>query len=480
MEALKLATLIPSQAMQEDARLAVADRWGNDDPLAVLKWLENEPSPNLRAIMRTRALGDFARVDYEQAMQRVKAMTGFTEKREGLHAVIKQQVMEDPANLFNVIDDTGNAALCDSIAGMMVEQLSLSPKVIQQMLQRYDLQNAGADVAEAFIQREIFRDPKATLAFIESLPEGVREMQKANWFIEICKVDPVMGAKEMADLQISDHYGGSIQGLAEMFTLYEPKEALTWANELQHSNVAESARYFALSRWAEVTPEEAAKNVTNLEKEVRPHAISYVGQAWAQSSPSEALAWVQESGSGKEIAAALGETIAVAAQLDFDLAKEQFEVLSKKQPKMLESPAAMTAANRIGRAWEGDRLTDGAKWLEKLPQGVLRKEGAAGLMQPLAEQGAEQLYEQLQSVTQPELKDAGLRLVAQELWFSDVEGVYNIALEVSDESYRVDLLKSSLSSMVGKDRNAVMHILENDKRLLPKDRDEVKRFLGLE
>ncbi|MEM9445823.1 MAG: hypothetical protein AAGA18_10785 [Verrucomicrobiota bacterium] len=480
MEALKLSALIPSRAMQENARLAVTDRWGNDDPLAVLRWLENEPSPGLRAIMYTRALADLSRVNYGQAMQRVKAMTGFTEKREGLRALIKQQVMEDPANLFELIDDAGNAALRESIAGAMIEQLSLSPEVIQQMLERYDLQNAGADVTEAFIQREIFRDPQGTLAFIESLPERAREMQKTNWFIEIAKVDPSVGAKKMADLQVSDRYAGSIQGLAEMFTLYEPKEALTWANELKHSNIAESARYFALSRWAEVAPEEAAKNVTKLEKEVRHHAISYVGQAWAQSNPSEAIAWVQDSGSGNEIAAALGETIAVAAQQDFDLAREQFEILSKKEPQMLESPAAMTAAHRIGRAWEGDRLTEGAKWLETLPQGVVRKEGAAGLMQPLAEQGPEQLYEQLQDLTQPELKDAGLRLVARELMHSDLEGVYNIALEVSDESYRVDLLQTSLSTMMTKDSNVVMHILENDERLLPQDRDAVKRFLSLD
>lgn len=473
-EALQMSEWVPSREMRKDARLAIIDRWGNDDPHTVLQWIFNERSPQLRAIMRTRALKNLAVLDFDEAMRRTKALTDFSGKREAFRAIIKQQVMMDPNNLFQLIDDTGNAALRDSIAGMMIEQLSLSGEVINDMLQRYDLRVSGADAAEAFIQREIFRDPHGTLAFIESLPKAAQEAQKANWFIEISKVDPVLGAQKMAGLEISDQFGGAIKQLASKYALYAPAEALVWADQLQHSNLAKSARYFTLSRWAEIAPEAAAANIRSIDKAGQPHAISYVGQAWAQSNPVNAMEWIQQVGQGKEIAAALGETIAVSAQQDFEFARDQFAALSITEPELLNTPAALHAANAIGQAWEGNRFNEGAEWLDSLPEGDIRKQGALGLVRPFAEQNPLQLYEEFQTVEQADLRDAGLLLVAQQLNSSDLESAYNIAFQLTDSSYRNHLLKVTLSSM---DRERAQLILNQEERFQADERAKLETFL---
>lgn len=479
-DALKLSATIPSRAQRATARIAVADSWGDTDPVAVLEWLQSEPSAELRGRMRNNALADLARIDFPNALVRANSITCLAEHRDALRFVLKEQVLLDPFGAMALLDDIPNRRQRNAVAGAMTDLWALSPDIVGEMLRRPDLRDSGFYAAETMLEREVFRNPEASLAFIQSLPPDARMRLEISWCQQMNNVAPDVAARYLAEVDINIHHGDAVNVLADRLTLMDPARAVQWADELEHSIVADDVRYRTLTKWAELSPEETVSALQTLDEENRPLASSYIGQSWAQHDPEKALSWLVNSGGSTDISEALGETIGVAAEQDSAYARTMFEQLAATHPEMLAQPAAMTAVNQIGQYWEGDRIADGGEWVAGLPQGVLRQEAAMGLMEPLAEQGAMQLYEKLQNVQQPDLRDAGLRLVASELLMSDLESAYEASVQISNPGMRQDSLNITLSSMLRQNPEAVLKLLQTDARIPASDIPELKRLLGLD
>lgn len=462
MDAFALAESIPSRAEKANARLAIADAWGDSDPLAVLEWLKTEPSAFLRGKLLNQALADLARIDFPGALQQATQITGMSGRRDALRSVIKEQAKLDPASAIALLDGISNPRERNAVAGAMTDLWALSPEIVREMLRRPDLQNSGLFAVETIIAREVLRDGTAALAYIKTLPSEMQTKLEILWCHHMGNSAPEVAIKYLAEADVNIHHGDAIKILADRLALKNPETAVDWARELEHSVLSEDARYYTLSKMAERFPQETASAIDRIDKQDRTHAISYVGQAWAEQSPQDAIDWLESVRHSEDVAVAFGETIGVTANQDVELARDMFHQLSTTHPEILEQPAAMTAVNKIGQNWEGDRFVDGSEWVATLPEGNLRKEAAMGLMEPLAGMGPMQLYAHLNQVNQPDLRDAGLRIVARELYFSDLESALGISAEIRDASYRIDSLNITLGAMMKENPAAVMKFLQSE------------------
>lgn len=482
-EAFQLALEVPSEKQRGALRLAIADQWGDQDPQAVLAWLKNEHASPLRDLLQTQALADLARLDFGSAKALATGTHELTRKREAWRAVLRQKLKEDPNEalaLFDEINSGNNKYLKDTVAAAMNDLLSLSPELVAQMLSRPDLKSAGHAAAKTYLEREVLRDPDAVLAFIESLPEAARAQLDDQWYIQMIDVDPKVAAQRLLANGADQHNSDSIGGLATNLALADPEFALAWASKIDHPTVAEAARYHTLRMWAEQDPEATAQALEEIDPADRQHAISYIGQSWAEHDPEKALSWIYQLEDQEVLTSALGETLAISATQDVSFAKDEFASALQAIPDLSKDPAAMTAAIEIGSAWEGDRLADGPQWLDTLPEGEIRTEAARGLMEPLAQQNPLDLYETVQAIEHPDLRDAGLRLVTQNLYGSDLEGAFSVATQINNNAYRLDTLQVVLGDLFKADPQQTISLINTDPRIPQSDIPALKTYLGLE
>jgi hypothetical protein len=232
LAALEIASGIPSLRDSEDARVAILEVWGGNDPAAAIFWaqaaLAGEPAP-ARSSQLSAIFRGYAAANPEGAFAEAMALNETVRlKNRLLGEVIEAQIQ------------------------------SGSPDVAKRSIDSITDPELREDLREDFIDEWAAFDPVAAGTYLESLGESATTELKTALVSEWAESDPVAAAAWLGALDPDDPaVARASEAIIREWTRYDLAASAEWLNSLPDSPELDRAVASYAYRAAEEDPEAA-------------------------------------------------------------------------------------------------------------------------------------------------------------------------------------------------------------------------------
>lgn len=212
-------------------------------------------------------------------------------------AVAESWAMNDPAGALAWVNQQPNAVIKEKqMDGVMTGWIKTDLPAAAEYA-RAHLDGTLASERHVALAANYFaaNDPKAAIAYIETLPEGTaKQFAQTLAAMKWAYLDPTAAAAWVSSLP-AEAQGVTAVSVVAMWATQDPQAAAAWINTLQGD-----ARDSALSAYsANLAPRdpstalEWAQSIVN--PEIRTHHVDALIQQWLERDPTRATEWINSS-----------------------------------------------------------------------------------------------------------------------------------------------------------------------------------------
>lgn len=379
--AADLIDKLPLSSQRQESSIAVAAAWAKKDPQAALQWVEKLTPSSLRERCQSAALEQFALTDPSAALElAVKApalkSAGF------LSVVLSSWARTDPSAAAEAARSLPEGRLRDqALASLGTALAGKDPAMAAELLDDINPGPQAHALASSMAAEWSEIDAPATLRWIETLPESLREKALEASLARLANNAPELAAEfaesATATPALADHIGFIASAMASK----DPEAALKWAGRFESETSATQVRQAALLAWSAQDPVAALRAAVALQSGDRDSLVSQVAAQWAAVDPKATLEWAR-SIEGDLGMTTRGKALEALAIQDPASARAEIETLMKESngdPPLSDPlphtmhPLTESAASVVREmaAIDPRAATD---WARALPEGAIRRE----------------------------------------------------------------------------------------------------------
>ena len=421
---------------------AVVDAWTLRDAERAFRSIAALPQDWSREQLLRQAAGGAARGDPQGALELVKSMPA--SDRDALYlAVADQWSRQDPGAAAQWIEGLPvrmQGQLAYRIAGPFLAQQPEEALAWALRISRSPSRNLWSHM----IGLIAMRDPDEALRRAQAAENPAQRAQAmARAVAAIAVRDPALATTYANKLPAGEARSQAINEVATQLARTKPDAALDWLREIKEHDLQASATYAIASELAGADVDTAARLIDRVPKDMRPHWIHEVAQAYAEFDPEQGLEWVDrwldEAPNARmnfmqrlamrspEEALELADRIdegderdQVMTQVIGMLAMQSPDAAARQMGAIRDESARMRAAGALAAGWARHDQQAASKWARSLESGRVRDTALGGVAAHIQE--IDDVLEVIGDIQSPDLQMHAVFSAAARRGRTDPEG----------------------------------------------------------
>ena len=295
-------------------------------------------------------------------------------------------------------------------------------------------------------------NPDAALASLKTM--DIKKGEEASTLLSgLAAADPQRAAAWLTDPEnrlvdfpvMGQILAGSI---GKEWVRQDPAAAMAWAANLPDTQRS-GALVGVLGTLAGTDPGRAASLATQLDEDAggaRRRVIGDIAQAWAKSSPAEAMAWAR-SLPGDDGTTAMLKSLESWSRNEPAAAAQHLDQLAAE-------PYSGEALRLVTESWVRQAPNDAATWLANRPEGEAKNTAMGTVMWNWTKQNPEAASTWLHDQASGPARDAGVRGLALATFDNDPAAALTWAASISDQTSRAESMKVGMNEWLKRDNTA--------------------------
>ncbi|MCU0749599.1 MAG: hypothetical protein MUF13_08650 [Akkermansiaceae bacterium] len=381
LAAADLIKSLPLSSQRQESSIAVAAAWAKKDPQAALEWVGKLTPTSLRERCQTAALEQFALADPSAALElAVKAPA--LQSAGYLSTVLSSWSRIDPSAAAAAARSLPQGRLRDQALASLGTALSgKDPAMAAELLDDINSGPQAHALASSMAAEWSEIDAPATLRWIETLPESLRERALESSLARLANNAPELAAEFAERATATPALADQIGFIAAAMASKDPEAALKWAGRFESETSATQIRQATLLAWSAQDPVAALRAAVALESQDRDSLVSQVAAQWAAVDPKATLEWAR-SIEGDLGMTTRGKALESLAMQDPVVARAEIEKLMKESngDPPLSDPLPHTmhplteGTSAVVREMAAKNPQAATEWARALPEGAIRRE----------------------------------------------------------------------------------------------------------
>jgi RNA polymerase sigma factor (sigma-70 family) len=293
-------------------------------------------------------------------------------------------------------------------------------------------------------------NPDAALASLKTM--DIKKGEEASTLLSgLAAADPQRAAAWLTDPEnplVDFPFMGQILAgsIGKEWVRQDPAAALAWAEKLPDTQRG-GALVGVLGTLAGTDPARAASLATQLDEGgTRRHVIGDIAQAWAKSSPTEAMAWAR-SLPGEDGTTAMLKSLESWSRNEPAAAASHLDQLAAE-------PYSGEALRLVTESWVRQAPNDAATWLANRAEGDAKNTAMGTVMWNWTKQNPEAASTWLADQASGPARDAGVRGLALATFDNDPAAALSWAANISDQTSRAESIKVGMNEWLKRDNTA--------------------------
>jgi hypothetical protein len=429
-------------ARTEFQRTAV-DAWTLRDPGRAFRNVAAMPQDWSREQLLRQAAWGAARGDPQAALELVRSMPA--SERDPLYAALADQwSRRDPGAAAQWIESLPvrmQGQLAYRIAGPFLAQQPDEALAWALRISR----SPGRNLWSHMIGLIATRDPDEALRRAQAAENPAQRAQAmARAVAAIAVRDPALATTYANKLPPGEARSQAINEVATQIARTQPDAALDWLREIKEHDIQAGATYAIASELAGADVDAAARLIDRVPKDMRPHWIHEVAQAYAEFDPERGLEWIDrwrdEAPNARmnfmqrlamrnpEEALELADRIderderdQVMTQVIGMLAMQSPESAARRLGAIRDESARTRAAGALAAGWARHDEQSASKWARSLEAGRIRDTALGGVVAHI--QDLDDVLEAIGDIQSPDLQMHAVFNAASRRGRTDPEGM---------------------------------------------------------
>jgi hypothetical protein len=298
--AWKYALTLPSSA--KHFRATVINAWSESDPQAALKAALEIPDSDMRPLVVSGAVREWARRDFTEALQYTIGVQD-SSMRSDLLREMSMNLSGNRQELFDAVleymppGDRFQQTVKHIFSSWSRENPSEAAAALALLPSSRLMAEAARSVVFQWVQKG---NQEEILSWVRRLPEGDARRNSLNSvFSQWSAQDPQKALAALNGLSAPDR-ANAISSLASGWSRVSPEAVIQWSATLADPNERNDAIRQAILQWAGSAPEAAAQYAERLAENERGQAMKAVVEEWAVKDAEAAANWLSRQPAGPE------------------------------------------------------------------------------------------------------------------------------------------------------------------------------------
>ncbi|MFA7344645.1 MAG: hypothetical protein WC003_10095 [Terrimicrobiaceae bacterium] len=364
-------TMPPAGETYQDARVQVIQQWAQTDPQAAMKAALSISDSMLKGPAMNSAINSWARSDFNAALKYVVSLEDSTMRADLLQNLSGSSQGNRKEILNAVLDhmppgDNFRNAVSNLFSQWARENPREAAAAISQLPAGSVFSGAASNIASQWVRSAA--NKQEIFDWVRTLPEGdARNNSLNSVFGEWSRSDPQAALRALGSLAPAEK-NAAARALASGWSRKSPEAALQWAATMTDANERRSIVQTAVSQWASMAPDSAARYVERLPEAERSAPMQAVVNSWASKDTEAAAAWLDRQPPGAAKDSALGPLARRIAQEDPEAALTWIAGISDANQRLQQTES-------IARDWVRQNPAAARQWISssKLPEDTRNK-----------------------------------------------------------------------------------------------------------